>query len=73
MAAGGTSSQALDHLLSVRLFRDGKVTGRYDTKAEHLSKLQSCLNNVWEDVSKEDFALICDEKLQQEIERKEMA
>lgn len=73
MAAGGTSSQALDHLLSVRLFRDGKVIGRYDTKIEHLSKLQSCLNDVWEDVSKDEFALICDEKLQQEIERKEMA
>ncbi len=73
MAAGGTSSQALDHLLSVRLFRDGKVTGRYDTKTEHLTKLQGCLQSVWESVSKEGFAFLCEEKLEQEIERKEMA
>lgn len=73
MAAGGSSSQALDHLLSVRLFRDGKVTGRYDTKQEHLSKLQSCLNSVWESISNDEMAYHCDDRLTQEIERKETA
>ncbi|EKT4489489.1 AAA family ATPase [Shewanella algae] len=73
MACGGTPSQALDHLLSTRLFRDGKVTGRYDTKAEHLNKLESCLNDVWEQMFSQEFALKCGERLTQEIERKEMA
>ncbi|HCG7478646.1 hypothetical protein [Vibrio parahaemolyticus] len=70
MASGGTSSDALDHLLSVRLFRDGKVTGRYDTRSEHLKKLQNSLHSVWESVSRENVPVYCDEKLNQEIERK---
>lgn len=33
-AAGGSFEMALDHLLATRMFRTGKVTGRYDVDAE---------------------------------------
>lgn len=71
MASGGTSSDALDHLLSVRYFRAGKITGRHDTRIEHLIKLQGCLQSVWEDISQENIAVLCEERLEEEIESKE--
>ncbi len=73
VAAGGSMSQALDHLLSVRLFRDGKITGRYDTKPEHLSELQGNLNSVWERLFKADMAFKCEDRIERELERKEIA
>ncbi|MGI2025504.1 AAA family ATPase [Shewanella glacialipiscicola] len=72
VASGGSMSQALDHLLSVRLFRNGKVTGRYDTKPEHLSELQEQLSDVWIKLFKTDIAIRCEERIEQELERKEI-
>lgn len=73
VASGGSMSQALDHLLSVRLFRNGKVTGRYDTKPEHLSELQEQLSDVWLKLFKTDIAIRCEERIEHELERKEIA
>lgn len=73
VASGGSMSQALDHLLSVRLFRNGKVTGRYDTKPEHLSELQEQLSDVWIKLFKTDIAIRCEERIEQELARKEIA
>ncbi|BDQ66160.1 AAA family ATPase [Shewanella xiamenensis] len=73
VASGGSMSEALDHLLSVRLFRDGKVTGRYDTKPEHLSELQEQLSDVWHKLFKADIAIRCEERIEHELERKEIA
>lgn len=73
VAAGGSMSQGLDHLLSLRLFRDGKITGRYDTKTEHLSELQNQLSDVWNKLFKSDIAVKCEERIEREIERKEIA
>ncbi len=46
-AAGGTYEMALDHLLATRMFRAGKVTGRYDVKSEDLRNVENALNEVW--------------------------
>ncbi|GAB2922239.1 AAA family ATPase [Rheinheimera gaetbuli] len=73
VASGGSMSKALDHLLSVRIFRNGKVTGRYDTKPEHLSELQEQLSDVWDKLFKADIAVRCEERIEHELERKEIA
>ncbi|MDP5132258.1 MAG: AAA family ATPase [Paraglaciecola sp.] len=73
VASGGSMSEALDHLLSVRLFRNGKVTGRYDTKSEHLLELQDQLSDVWHKLFKSDIAIRCEERIEHELERKEIA
>src|SRR5690606_11426114 len=36
---GGSVSEALDHLFATKLFRKGKVTGRYDTRAEKIEDI----------------------------------
>ncbi|MGT2430367.1 hypothetical protein ACU4HD_19630 [Cupriavidus basilensis] len=46
-AAGGSIAQGLDHLLSTRIFRSGKVIGRYDTNAETLEVVQQALMDVF--------------------------
>ncbi|MCW8887402.1 MAG: AAA family ATPase [Motiliproteus sp.] len=47
LETGASSGQALDHLLSTRVMRAGKVTGRYDVVADDLRKLQGALENFW--------------------------
>jgi hypothetical protein len=47
LEAGSTNGAALDHLLSTRLMRKGKVTGRYDVVADDLRKLQEALEKFW--------------------------
>ncbi len=68
---GGSASMGLDHLLATRLMRDGKITGRYDTKQEHLIKLYESLENVWEQCFDKETASLCLSRLSQEIDRKE--
>lgn len=45
-AAGGDFGLALDHLLSSRMFRQGKVTGRYDTSAEIMEEILQALDEL---------------------------
>lgn len=47
MAAGGRKEDALDHLLASRVFRRGKVTGRYDATIDDLTVIEHALTNVW--------------------------
>ncbi len=47
MAAGGRKEDALDHLLASRVFRRGKVTGRYDATIEDLTVIEQALTTVW--------------------------
>lgn len=42
-AAGGSFATALDHLLASRIFRAGKVTGRYDIKKDDLEAIAEAL------------------------------
>ena len=47
MAAGGHKEDALDHLLASRVFRRGKVTGRYDATIDDLNAIEQALSTVW--------------------------
>lgn len=47
MATGGRKEDGLDHFLSSRVFRRGKVTGRYDAKIDDLNAIENALNDVW--------------------------
>lgn len=47
MAAGGRKEDALDHLLASRVFRRGKVTGRYDATIDDLTAIEQALSTVW--------------------------
>lgn len=49
-AAGGPMPAALDHLLASRVFRSGKVTGRYDTSRSNLEAVQKALLQTWKGV-----------------------
>lgn len=46
-ACGASSGEALDHLLSTRIMRSGKVTGRYNVSAETLRNLKGALEDFW--------------------------
>lgn len=47
LETGASKGQALDHLLSTRVMRKGKVTGRYDVVPDDLRKLQEALEYFW--------------------------
>ena len=47
LACGATEGEALDHLLSSRVMRSGKVTGRYDINADDVGKLADALEDFW--------------------------
>ena len=47
MATGGRKEDALDHLLASRIFRRGKVTGRYDATIDDLAAIEQALTTVW--------------------------
>ncbi len=47
MASGGRKEDALDHLLASRVFRRGKVTGRYDATIDDLTAIEHALTTVW--------------------------
>lgn len=46
MACGASKQDALDHLLSTRVMRAGKVTGRYDITLETLNALETAFDNL---------------------------
>lgn len=47
VAAGGSFELALDHLLSARILRSGKVTGRYDITAADINEIERLLVDFW--------------------------
>lgn len=49
LECGGTAALALDHMLASRMFRDGKVTGRHDKRADDLRRVQEALNALWKE------------------------
>ena len=50
MACGGKESEALDHLLATKVFRRGKLTGRYDISAEQMQGIRDYLDEMWIDL-----------------------
>lgn len=55
MAMGGSASEALDHLFATKLFRKGKLTGRYDTRADKIELIANCLEEIWLDLGFNDM------------------
>lgn len=45
--AGGSESEALDHLLQSRIFREGKVIGRHDVGRNELEQVKDGLQELW--------------------------
>ena len=71
IAAGGTDALALDHLLASRMFRDGKVTGRYDVKPDDLIDVQQALLSLWRECRLEDDPQRCLQAIERDIQRLE--
>lgn len=53
LACGASSGEALDHLLSTRVMRQGKVTGRYNVGIEAVRNLRGALEDFWVEASLE--------------------
>lgn len=48
---GASRQDALDHLLSTRVMRSGKVTGRYDISIEQLGRVEDALDKFWKEIN----------------------
>lgn len=68
---GGTFAGALDHLLSTRIFRAGKVVGRYDVSKDQLDKAEEALLSVFQEVSKNDLPVRCVSAIERDRKRME--
>jgi chromosome segregation ATPase len=69
IAAGGRKEDALDHLLASRLFRRGKVTGRYDATIDDLTAIEQALTTVWKGWKSEprrSIALLAEDRRRKE-------
>lgn len=69
MAAGGRKEDALDHLLASRVFRRGKVTGRYDATINDLNAIEQALTTVWKGWKSEprrSMALLAEDRRRKE-------
>ena len=48
--AGGSIGEALDHLLATKVFRRGKVTGRFDISLREIKDVEDALNETWKEL-----------------------
>lgn len=71
LATGAADGEALDHLLSTRMMRPGKVTGRYDVTADHVRNLQDALEGFWTSANLSGAPEKCLDLLEADIKRKE--
>ncbi len=70
VAAGGTFEEGLDHLLATKLFRVGKVTGRYNTSVEDLELVKEALLKTWSgDLRLEKEPTYCLKQINDDIKR----
>lgn len=70
--AGGSFEEGLDHLLASKVFRDGKVTGRFDTVLKDLDDVETALNKTWTGIGLKHGpvkTLTCIEKDRRRMER----
>jgi len=70
-AAGGTDGEALDHLLSSRVMRKGKVTGRYDVSLDALKAVQGAVEAFWIEAGLDGEPKNCNRLLEADIRRME--
>lgn len=72
MATGGRKEDALDHLLASRVFRGGKVTGRYDVEIEDLKKIEDELTKIWKNLQfqpSRSLELLAKDRSRKELKR----
>ena len=62
---------ALDHMLASRMFRDGKVTGRHDKRADDLRRVQEALSVLWKEGKLGGTPSSCLEAIEWDIQRVE--
>lgn len=70
-ASGGSFEMALDHLLATRMFRAGKVTGRYDVGIEDLRAVERALVDTWTGMSRAGDPEHCLLAIEKDIKRLE--
>lgn len=70
-AAGGSFGMALDHLLATRMFRAGKVTGRYDVGVADLRAVEQALVDTWTAMSVDGDPEYCLRAIEMDIKRLE--
>lgn len=70
-AAGGSFETAIDHMLATRVFRAGKVTGRYDTKKEDLIAIEKALLSTLGTLLPNIVPIRCQLAIETEIKRLE--
>jgi hypothetical protein len=68
-ASGGTFALALDHLLATRIFRSGKVVGRYDIGKEDLEQVETALEAVFRKVGGGAEPTRCLSAIERDIKR----
>lgn len=71
LATGATTDEALDHMLSTRVMRQGKVTGRYDVSVNDIRELKDALESFWKSTSLSGDPVKSVEMLEADIKRKE--
>lgn len=70
-ATGGSFEIALDHLLATRMFRTGKVIGRYDVDTDDLHAVEQALEAAWHGMSLAGAPNRCLQAIEKDIKRQE--
>ena len=70
-SSGGTFAQGLDHLLSTRIFRNGKVIGRYDINRNDLEDGAKALLSVFRSIDGKASPVRCLAAIERDIQRLE--
>ena len=71
VATGGSKGLAVDHLLCSRMFRDGKVIGRHDIRADDLKRVERSLVKMWKDCGLTGEPERCLRQLERDVMRLE--
>lgn len=71
LECGGTEAMAVDHMLASRMFREGKVIGRHDKRADDLRRVHDALNELWRDGKFGGVPSSCLEATERDIQRLE--
>jgi hypothetical protein len=69
--SGGTAALAVDHMLSTRMFREGKVIGRHDMTSDALRRVEDALRKLWKDCALDGQPDHCLKALTRDIQRLE--
>ena len=70
LASGGSLAQAVDHLITTKILRQGKVVGRYDTTKDDVSQLLDALEQSWVLLGTDDQPAKAIQLLEKELARK---